>query len=126
MLKHGISWRTVQMFSNYLFVEIFDQWRAVKSTLGISNVLMAESEKPGVMTDEFIAALKAKEGPDGLIVLNKSKFKQGSMVQVKSGPFAYSLGTFDGLSSNDRVFVMMSMLGTTRRVEMREDNLLSI
>lgn len=125
-LKHGFTWRTAQMFSNYLFVEIVDQWRAVKSTIGISHVLMSESEKPGVMKDEFILGLKAKENSEGFIILGQSKFKQESKVQVKAGPFAYMTGKFDGLSSHDRVYVLLSMLGTERRIEMREDNLIAV
>lgn len=124
-LKRGIGWRTVQMFSNYIFVEIVDQWRAVKSTRGISNLLMTEGEKPGVVPDEFITSLRALCGEDGLIVLNQCKFKNGDEVQIKSGPFAYMVAKFDGLSSRDRVFVMLSVLGATRRIEMREDNLVA-
>lgn len=126
VLKRGIIFRTTQMFSNYIFVDIIDQWRAVKSTKGILNLLMSESEKPGVLSDEFILSLKLKENSDGLIVLKQSKFEKGISVQVKSGPFAYAVCKFDGLSSHDRVFVMMSMLGTQRRVEMREDNLIAV
>lgn len=125
-MKHGFTWRKAQMFSNYLFVEIIDQWRAVKSTIGISSVLMSESEKPGVMPVEFISYLKSQEGPDGLIVLKKSKFEKNCKVQVKSGPFAYQIGEFAGLSSHDRAYVLMTLLGTQRRIEMREDNLIAV
>lgn len=126
VLKVGVTWRKAQLFSNYIFVDILDQWRAVKSTVGISNVLMQESEKPAVMPIEFITGLKAQEGPDGLIRVNKSKFEKGDAVQIKSGPFAYEFAKFDGLSSRDRVYVLMSMLGTERRFEVREDNLIAV
>jgi len=125
-LKHGFTWRTVQMFSNYLFVEIVDQWRALKSTNGISQLLMLEHEKPAIIQDEYIAKLRSQENKDGVIVLGKSKFKKYDSVQIKSGPFAYDVGVFDGLSSHDRVFVLLSFLGTQRRVEMREDNLILV
>lgn len=125
-LKHGVAWRSAQMFSNYLFVQIVDQWRALKLTNGISQLLMLEHEKPALIQDEYIISLRAKEGKDGLIVLNKSKFNKSNAVQVKSGPFAYQVGMFDGMSSRDRVFVLLSMLGTKRRVEIAEDNLVAV
>lgn len=125
-LKNGYGHRIAQMFSNYLFIDIADEWRAVKSTIGISHVLMQESEKPAVLKDEFITSLKAQENQDGLIVLGQSKFKKDGAVQIKSGPFAYAIGKFDGLSSRDRVYVLLSMFGTERRFEMREDNLIAI
>lgn len=125
-LKHGMGWRKVQLFSNYLFVEIVDQWRAVKSTMGISQLLMVGDEKPAFVTDDYIKALQDKQGDDGLIVLGRSKFKNGNAVQVKSGPFAYEVGKFDGVSSRDRVFILLSMLGSQCRIEIKEDNLVAV
>lgn len=124
-LKQGLTWRTVQMFSNYVFVEIFDRWRAVKSTTGVCQLLMSESEKPAIVPDNFIATLKAREDKDGLIILNKSKFAMSQRVQIKSGPFAYESGLFDGARDRDRVFVLLSLLGSKRRVEVQEDNLVA-
>lgn len=125
-LKRGIGWRTVQLFSNYLFVEIIDQWRSVKSTRGISQLLMSEKEIPAVVSESYITWLRTFADDDGLITFNQSKFKRGDEVQIKSGPFAYSICQFDGLSSRDRVFVLLSMLGTQRRIEMNEENLIAV
>jgi transcription antitermination factor NusG len=124
-LKHGYGQRIAQMFANYLFIDIADEWRAVKSTIGISHLLMQESEKPGVLKDEFITTLKAQENQDGFIILKKSKFIKHEPVHIKSGPFAYAVGCVDGMSSQDRVYVLLSFLGAQRRVEMREDNLIA-
>lgn len=122
--RGGISWRRTQLFSNYFFVCIADQWRAIKSTTGIANLLMAESEKPASIDDSFIDMLRSKEDPTtGLIILGKSKFNSGDVVQVKSGPFAFERGLFDCKRDDDRVYILLSMLGTQRRVEMLEDNL---
>lgn len=124
--KRGLTYRTVQFFSNYIFVQIENQWRAVKSTKGILQLLTVENEKPAVVRDEFIADLKARENHEGLIVLGTSKFKTGNAVQIKSGPFAFQVGVFDGMSTRDRVFVLLSVLGTKRRVELLEDNLVAV
>ena len=118
--------RKVQLFSNYIFVEIFDQWRALKSTKGISSLLMLEHERPAIINADYLAEIKAREDKNGFVVLSKSKFEMGSSVQVKSGPFAYQVGLFDGMSSHQRVFILLSMLGTQRRVEILEDNLVAV
>jgi transcriptional antiterminator RfaH len=124
--KGFCGWRTVQLFSNYLFVEIIDQWRAVKSTRGILNLLMSEDEKPAVIEDSYITSLRARENKDGLIILGQSKFKNGNAVQIKAGPFAHAVGIFDGMGSRDRVYILLSMLGTKRRIEMSEGNLVAV
>lgn len=125
-VKGKITFRKVQLFSNYLFVEIFDQWRSLKSTRGILNILTVEQEKPAIINEEYIAGIRAREDKDGFVVLSQSKFKHGSSVQVKSGPFAFQTGLFDGMSSHDRVYILLSMLGTQRRIEIREDNLVAV
>jgi transcriptional antiterminator RfaH len=109
-----------------LFVEIIDQWRAVKSTRGILNLLMSEDEKPAVIEDSYITSLRARENKDGLIILGQSKFKNGNAVQIKAGPFAHAVGIFDGMGSRDRVYILLSMLGTKRRIEMSEGNLVAV
>lgn len=121
-LKRGLVWRTVQLFSNYIFVDTLDHWRAVCSTRGISQLLMADG-KPAVIADSLIDAWKAQENSEGLITFNESKFKFGDAVQVKSGPLAFQAGTFDGMSSRDRVFVLLASLG---RLEVAEDNLIAV
>lgn len=125
-IKGRAAYRAVQLFSNYIFVAIENQWRAVRSTKGILDLLMLEHEKPAFVSDEYIAGLKAREDKDGLIVLKQSKFKHGEAVQVKHGAFAFQNGLFDCVSSHDRVFILLSMLGTQRRVELAEDNLVAV
>jgi transcription antitermination factor NusG len=125
-IKGRATFRSVQLFSNYIFVAIENQWRAVPSTKGILDLLMLEHEKPAFVSEDYITGLRAREDKDGLIVLGQSKFKHGSKVQVKAGPFAFQNGLFDGVSSHDRVFILLSMLGTQRRVELSEDNLVAV
>lgn len=87
---------------------------------------MLEHEKPAFIADDYIAGLKAREDKDGIIVLGTSKFGKGDKVQVKNGPFAFTNGLFDGVSSHDRVFILLSVLGTQRRIELSEDNLVAV
>lgn len=87
---------------------------------------MLEPEVPAFVREDYISGLKAREDKDGLVVLKQSKFKQGEAVQVKHGAFAFQNGLFDCVSSHDRVFILLSMLGTQRRVELSEDNLVAV
>lgn len=87
---------------------------------------MLEHEKPAIVREEYLADIRAREDKNGFVVLSQSKFKRGSSVQIKSGPFAYQVGVFDGMSSHERVYILLSMLGTQRRIEILEDNLVAV
>lgn len=114
-----------QLFPDYLFVAVVDGWRSLKSTIGVRQVLMAESEKPGLLSDDVITELRAREGDDGLVVMS-SRFALGQRVEVKAGPFNFELGIYDGQKDEERVYVLMSLLGAQRRLIMKERDLIAV
>lgn len=120
----GTVVRQAQLFQDYMFVFVVDRWRALKSTLGVSQLLMADADTPATVSQEVIDNLRARE-ENGIFVIGKSRFRDGQQLLVQEGPFAWESVIFDGQSSRDRVFVLLSILGTQRRVEMPEDNLVA-
>lgn len=110
-----------QLFPGYLFVFVIDRWRSLLSTFGINGVLM-DQERPAVLRDGVIEAIRAREA-DGVVVLQKSKFRQGQRVRVISGPLMFELGIYEGQRERDRVSVLMQLLGRPVRATFKEDNL---
>lgn len=117
--------RSVQLFQDYVFVFVVDRWRALKSTLGVAEVLMA-GETPAVVPARAIAKLKAAEDDDGVVILGKSGFELGQRVQVRRGVFASEFGLYDGQPARERARVLMLLLGAQRAVTLDEDNLIAV
>jgi len=117
--------RSAQLFQDYIFVFVVDRWRALKSTFGVLEVLMA-GETPAVVPARAIAKLKASEDDDGVVVLGKSGFELGQRVQIRRGVFALEFGLYDGQPARERARVLLNLLGAKRPVTLDEDNLIAV
>lgn len=107
------GWRKTQLFSNYIFVELKSSWPLMMSVIGISKVLISDG-LPIAVHDSVIEDLKAMEDADGIVQLNRSRFRHGDPVNIESGSFSFMAGLHEGQCSEDRVSVMLTLLGTQR------------
>ena len=57
----------------------------------------------------------------GVIELPKSRLEPGVRVRVLQGPLQGQLGLCAGMRPRERVLVLLQLLGSQRRVELRED-----
>jgi transcriptional antiterminator RfaH len=109
--------KTPLLFPGYVFVVVELQWSQAKFSPGVVRIVM-DGATPAAVPDAVITSLKRRE-VDGLIELPKPpKFRRGDHVQIRRGPFADRVGLFVGMRPRDRVAVLLSMLGTSRRVEL--------
>lgn len=115
-----------QLFRNYIFCLYLDQWYDIRSTIGVAKLLSFGQDRPAEVSEQIINQLKEKENKEGLIELKKVKFVLGDEIEIKSGPFVYHKGIFEGQRDGDRVAVLLSLLGAKRRVLVREDELISV
>jgi transcription antitermination factor NusG len=76
------------LFANYVFVEISRQWTALRNTYGVGSVLR-NGDEPGKVPPQVISKLRAMEGPDGYVRLDRSldAFRPGQRVLVTGGLF---------------------------------------
>ncbi|MCZ8109111.1 MAG: hypothetical protein O9972_66145 [Burkholderiales bacterium] len=107
-------------FPRYLFVWIDvtqQRWRSINSTVGVSRIvgrgLMPTPVMPGV-----VEAIRQREGEDGLIRLAPAaaKFRPGDAVRVVDGAFEACQGLFQALTDNERVAILLDLLGRKVRV----------
>jgi len=102
------------LFPRYLFIG-FDaeltHWRPIRSTVGISHVLTA-GEKPLVAPSWVIEQLLQREDDSGLFSgVGVVPFVKGEAIQITDGPLADHSGVFDGLNDNQRVAVLLDIMG---------------
>ena len=73
---------------------------------------------PAAVPDTVVTSLKARE-VNGLIELPPPpRFQRGDRVRVLHGPLAGQVGLFAGMKPRERVAVLLTLLGSSRRVEL--------
>jgi transcriptional antiterminator RfaH len=114
-LSHGrrIEVRPL-LFPGYCFVVIELQWHAARWAPGMLGLIMA-GDGPARVPDAVIAELRSRER-DGLIELPKPpRLKRGDRVRIIAGAFRERLALYDGQTSQERVAVLLQLLGGQHR-----------
>lgn len=119
--RHARKIETVKvpLFPRYLFVDIdraTQGWRTIQSTIGVSR-LVCNGDEPAPVPLGVISDLLQREDADGLIPLNFApRFTPGDKIRVLDGLFTGCLGLFQGMTDQERVAILLDMLGRKTRV----------
>jgi transcription antitermination factor NusG len=101
------------LFDDYLFVNNTDNWRPISGTFGVAGIIMA-GERPALLPQVEIDKLKMIT-QEGFVVLpeakSKAKFEINQQVRIKDGVYSGYVGLVAGMSSRERVNVLLSGLG---------------
>jgi transcription antitermination factor NusG len=101
------------LFPGYLFVKPGDQWRALRNTRGVIDIVMM-GDRPDYVAKEAFKTLRKWADKDGIVTLPKQrKPNLGERVQIKVGAWQGFEGLYDGLDDEGRQQVLFSMFGRT-------------
>jgi transcription antitermination factor NusG len=106
------------LFINYVFILIHSAWYAAHYAPGVTKLLRAGDGHPLHVPDRVISDLRTRER-NGLIELPKAPgLQRGDKVQVVAGVLTGLSGIVEGMRPRERVEVLLTLLGTQRRVEL--------
>jgi transcriptional antiterminator RfaH len=92
------------------------RWRAVRSTIGVS-ALVCNGERPAAVPDGVVETIRAREDECGLVPLRMvNPYRKGDAVSVVEGGLAGASGFFECFDDQDRVILLLDMLGRKMRV----------
>lgn len=107
------------LFPRYTFVGIdlaTQRWLSIRSTFGVSR-LVCQGEKPLPAPIGIVEGLQAREDAEGLVQLGcPTGLKPGDKVRVMGGAFEESLGLFETVRDEERVTILLDLLGRKVRV----------
>jgi transcriptional antiterminator RfaH len=113
------------LFPGYLFVsfdpEVF-RWRAVNSTIGVSRLVSLAEDKPAQVPLDLIVGLMRRCDPSGKL-LPPRFLHCGDLVRVTNGPFVEFIGTVEHAGSNERIWILLDILGKNTRVAIKSEDL---
>lgn len=121
--RHARRIETVRapLFPRYLFVGIdraAQSWRSIRSTIGVAR-LVTLGDEPAVVPDGVIGGLRRRE-EGGLVQLAPRSFRSGETVRIVEGAFADRLGLFEEMRDEERVCVLLDLLGRKVRIVIDE------
>ncbi len=112
------------LFPRYIFIFIDQFWSAILGTRGISKVLL-NGDGPATLPGSVITDLRSRE-KNGLVQLTAPpKFSIGDRCKATEGPLVGHLLIYEGMSSQDRVKVLASLLGRKVVIELPEKSLIA-
>jgi transcription antitermination factor NusG len=117
------SFRHEPLFPRYVLIKISEQWYDLMSLLGLSKLIMSASLKPAILPNKFVENIKQGCDGDGYYVLKK--FIVGQSVRIEKGVLMGLSGIYDGQLAQDRIAILIEMLGTTVRASVREEDVIA-
>jgi len=112
------------LFPGYLFVCLDlarERWRAIRSTAGV-RMLVSAGETPLAVPDGIVDDIRLREDASGLVAIREPvPFTAGDAVEITAGPMREQIGWFERLADNDRVLVLLNMLGRPVRMALSRD-----
>ena len=128
-LKKGRQVAVVEsLFPRYIFIRLhqeFSDWASIRSTRGVAG-LVRFGEYPAVVPDDLVNEILNQVDED--TILDKTRidpfvFRPGDQVMVGEGSFKGLQAIVKAQTSEERVIILLEMLGKTQALEMPIANL---
>jgi transcriptional antiterminator RfaH len=107
------------LFPRYLFVNLniaTEGWRSIRSTVGVAEIVCF-GDQPTPLPLGVVEGIERQQDAEGFVQFaDQSAFKRGDPVLVLSGPFSQQLGLCEGVTDNQRIAILLDLLGRKVRV----------
>ena len=114
------------LFPGYMFIT-FDRtdsdWLKVNNTYGVSRLVTFNSILKSIPTI-FVENLRSRFDASGKLLPTK-KFIKGEQVKVSRGPFADFIATVETYETEQRIWVLMELMGRITKMQTSPDALQS-
>jgi len=116
------------LFPRYLFVNMEqgrDDFAPIRSTFGVSN-LLCFGGIPRAVSHALIKAIKAREDHEQGLHVTHILWQPGMNVEVTEGPFAGLKGIFMAKSAEERVIILLRLLGRENRIVVTQNDIVPV
>ena len=123
-----INNRLVVLFPGYLFVQLNEKtqnWSPINSTKGVSHFVKfgLHFAKAPTSVIEFI---KTNQHITTEKLINLKKFKPGDKVQISDGAFNNYMAIFKCYKSDERVILLMNLLGNQQSLSFKKELVIAL
>ena len=114
------------LFPRYLFVRAdvdVGHRPRVNTAPGVAH-MVSFGDRPAIVADSIIAEIRGREDEDGYIRLGRGQtFSHGDRVKISDGALCDHVGLFQCPTDNQRVIILLDLLGRQTRVKVSLDSL---
>jgi transcriptional antiterminator RfaH len=121
-----INNKHIVLFPGYLFIYLDkknENWSPIRSTKGVVNFVRFGLNFAQV-PDNVIKFLKANQLINKEKLKNLNKFKSGDKVLIKDGVFKNCVAIFKSSKSEERVILLMNLLGQQQAINIKKESVI--
>ena len=118
----------VVLFPGYLFIYLDkkkENWSPIHSTKGVVNFVRFGLNFAQV-PDTVIKFLKANQLINKEKLKNLNRFKSGDKVQITDGVFKNCVAIFKSSKSEERVILLMNLLGQQQTINIKQESVIGL
>ena len=126
--KAVIKNKTTPLFPGYLFIELDDKaqnWTPIRSTKGVNNFVrfgLSFAKVP----NQIINLIRIQQQQTIEKLINICSHQKGDAIEIQSGAFKGQLAIFQNYSAQDRVIVLLKLIGQQQEVTLDEKEVIAI
>ena len=118
----------VVLFPGYIFINLDNKkenWSPIHSTKGVVDFVRFGLNFAQV-PNNVIEFLKANQLINKEKLKNLNKFKPGDKVQITDGVFKNCVAIFKSFKSDERVILLMNILGQQQAINIKQESLIGL
>ena len=126
--KAIIKNKTVSLFPRYLFISLDDKnqnWTPIRSTKGVSNFVrfgLSFAKVP----DQIISMIRIQQQQTIEKMIDICSHQKGDYLEIQTGAFKGQQAIFQNYSAQDRVVVLLKLIGQQQEIELMEKEVVAI
>ena len=126
--KAIIKNKTVSLFPRYLFISLDDKtqnWTPIRSTKGVSNFVrfgLSFAKVP----DQIINMIRIQQQQTIEKMIDICSHQKGDYLEIQTGAFKGQQAIFQNYSAQDRVVVLLKLIGQQQEIELMEKEVVAI
>ena len=97
------------------------EWHKINNTYGVSRLVSFNSNLKSIPTT-FVYSLMKRYDLSGKL-LPMEKLKEGDQVKVLKGPFANFIATIETYETDQRIWILMDLMGRKTKIQTPSDAL---
>jgi transcriptional antiterminator RfaH len=112
------------LFPGYMFIRFNraeSEWHKINNTYGVSRLITFNSILKSIPTSVVDSLMKRYDLSGKLLPIQK--LKTGDQVKVSKGPFANFIATVEKYEADQRIWILMDLMGRKTKIHTSSDNL---
>ena len=123
-----INNKILVLFPGYLFIyldETLENWTPIRSTKGVLNFVRFGLNYAKI-SNKIIDFIKTNELNTAIKAKNITDFKFGDSIQITEGVFKNCVAIFKSFKSDERVILLMTIMGQQQTINIKKKSLLRL